>query len=171
MRLILLQMDYFDDITSYPGMLGFLLFFLFAYLIIHILFLLTLQNTLKEISPENRFMRPGQVWLSLIPLFGLIWTFLMVGYIADSIRSEYVKRNLASSHDRPTYGIGMAYAILSVCSVIPYLGDLAAFGVIICWIIYWVKVNEHRNHLQQNPYIEGDLLRDDGGEIPNNGVL
>jgi len=36
-----------------------------------IFYLLTLQNALKTISPQNRKMEPGKVWLLFIPLFSV----------------------------------------------------------------------------------------------------
>ena len=36
-------------------------------------FLMTLQNTVKEVSVENRTIQPSQVWLTFIPLFGIFW--------------------------------------------------------------------------------------------------
>jgi hypothetical protein len=45
----------------------------------------------------------------------------------------------------------MAMSVLSCCSLIPFLGTLASIAGIIVWIVYWVKVNEHKNRLQQLP--------------------
>jgi hypothetical protein len=41
-------------------------------LVIYIFFLLTLQRCFSRISPANRQMEPGMVWLNLIPCFGAI---------------------------------------------------------------------------------------------------
>ena len=35
-------------------------------------------------------MRPGQVWLQLIPLFGQVWQFVVVTRIAGSIQKEII---------------------------------------------------------------------------------
>ncbi|MCW3072675.1 MAG: hypothetical protein JWO44_2565 [Bacteroidetes bacterium] len=120
-----------------------------------ILFLITLQNTFTEISSENRQMPPGQVWLLLIPLFGLIWQFIVVNRLADSLKAEFTKRNIRIEEDRPGSTIGIAYCILNCCSIIPYLGPLAGLAGLICWIIYWTKINGYKKELKQtfNPYI------------------
>jgi len=118
-------------------------------LIPFIFYLLTLQNTLYAISSENRKMQPGQVWLSLIPLFGLVWQFIIVNHMADSLKAEFVSKNLKVDEYRPGIGIGLAYCILFCCSLIPFLGILAALGGFICWIIYWVKINEYKIKLRQ----------------------
>lgn len=48
-----------------------------------IFFLMTLQNTVKEVSVENRTIQPSQVWLTFIPLFGIFWQFFMVYKISQ----------------------------------------------------------------------------------------
>ncbi|MDQ3048182.1 MAG: hypothetical protein M3R27_11595 [Bacteroidota bacterium] len=118
-----------------------------------IFYLLTLQNTLKEVSPENQKMPPGQVWLILIPLFGLIWQFIVVNRIADSLKAEFAKRAVQVEEDRPGYGIGIAYCILYCCSVVPLLGIFASLGGLVCWIIYWVKIAGYKKTLENSRFI------------------
>ena len=117
-------------------------------LIPFILFLLTLQKTLQIISPENRKMPPGNVWLMFIPLFNIVWQFIMVSRIADSMRDECIRLNIPLSEQRPTYNIGLTYNICSLISgVIPILGPLAALTT---WIMYWIKVNQYKKLLIEN---------------------
>jgi hypothetical protein len=63
-------------------------------LIIVILFLINIQNLLKAVNPVNRKMSPGQVWLMLIPLFNIVWQFILVQRVAESIEAEYNMRNI-----------------------------------------------------------------------------
>ncbi len=112
-----------------------------------IFFLLTLQNTLNAISFENRKMEPGLVWLSLIPIFGLVWQFMVVDRMAGSLQAEFAKRGVAIEEARPGNSIGLAYCILFCCSLIPFLGYLTSIPVLICWIIYWIKINDYKNRL------------------------
>jgi len=58
------------------------------FLVPMIFFLLAQQNILRAVSAHNRKMQPGEVWLQLIPLFGLVWKFIVVTRISQSIRSE-----------------------------------------------------------------------------------
>ena len=118
-------------------------------LIPQILYMLTLQNTLKEVSPENQKMPPANVWLLLIPLFGTVWAFIVVNKMADSLKAEFAKRNVPIDEDRPGYSVGLTYCILICCSIIPFLGFLAAIGGLVCWIIYWVKIAGYKTKLQQ----------------------
>jgi len=126
-------------ISIFSGLVG---------LIPFIFYLLTLQNTFYAISPENRKMAPGQVWLSIIPFFGLVWQFIIVNRMADSLKPELDARNIKTNEERPGYSIGLAYCILFCCSIIPFLGFLTSIGGLVCWIMYWVKINDFKLQLK-----------------------
>ncbi|MBN1822417.1 MAG: hypothetical protein JXR31_11360 [Prolixibacteraceae bacterium] len=126
-----------------------IIIFLFSGLSIipFIFYLITLQKTLYAVSIENRKMPPEQVWLSLIPLFGLVWQFIIVNRIADSLKFEFASKGIRTDEERPGISLGLAYCILFCCSIIPFLGFLTSIGGFICWIIYWVKIGEYKNKL------------------------
>src|SRR5690606_36665282 len=88
-----------------------------AFLVPYILYLVTLQNTLKTISPVNRQMEPGRVWLLLIPVFNLIWNFIVAAKLADSLEAEYSSRG-GDAGPRPTYNLGLAVSILWCCGAL-----------------------------------------------------
>jgi hypothetical protein len=119
-----------------------------------IFYFITLQNTLKQVKFENRKMQPGQVWLCLIPLFGVVWQFIVVNAIADSLKLEFQQRNIKADEDRPGSGIGMAYCILECCSIIPFIGFLTALPSFVCWIIYWVKISNYKATLEHSQTTE-----------------
>jgi len=124
--------------------------FLLLFIIPVIFFLITLQNTLKTISYENRRMPPANVWLIFIPLFGIVWQFIVVSKIADSIKEECVKLNIPIKENRPTFYIGLIYCISSILFLIPVLKTIGSIAVLITWIIYWIKVNEYKKLLLAN---------------------
>lgn len=143
----------------------FIFLFLLLFLIPAIFFLITQQNTLKAIQLQNRSMSPGEVWLQLIPVFMLVWQFVVVRRIADSIRKELNSNTTFSFEEnqdhtmyeggeRPTYQIGIAYSILITLSVIPYpaIKGLLSLAGTICWIIYWVKLAQYKNKIQNKNY-------------------
>jgi len=92
---------------------GFLCFVLIAVLVVAVFYLLTLQKALSRVARHNRLMEPGLVWLSLIPLVGLVWSFFIATRIPDSLRNEFRERGMDDLSD---YGkrIGLANAILGV---------------------------------------------------------
>ncbi len=141
------------------------LLLLLGFLIPAILFLLTQHRTLEAIRPENRVMEPGQVWLQLIPIFGLIWMFVVIGKIADSLRNalnESEEDSIfggfnVSSGERPTYNIGIAYAVCFCVSVIPFplIKGLAGLAAMVLWIVYWVQLAQFKSKLSN----QGNLYK------------
>ena len=124
-----------------------LLIFLLIAVVPLIFFLLNQQNTLQIISEENRKMSPFNVWLMLIPFFNIVWQFIMVDRIADSISAECSRLNIPVKENRPTYGIGLAWNICNCVTFIPIMGGLAA---LVTLILYWVKVSEFKNLIKAN---------------------
>ncbi len=115
-----------------------------------IFYLITLQKTMNAIRPEFRKMPSGQVWLELIPLFGMVWQFFNVINVSDSLKREFDARGIPTAEPRPAYPIGLTFCILFCCSVVPILGGLAAIGGLVCWIIFWVKIANYKAQLEQN---------------------
>ncbi len=138
------------DYENYAGSSLLVLLMVVLFLIPTIFYFITLQKALEAVSPENRQMPPGQVWLCMIPLFNFIWMFFVVNKIADSFQLECYRLNIPTKEIKPTKGIGSAKNMLRICSFIPFLGVLANIGFIICWIIYWIKVNEIKNLILAN---------------------
>ncbi len=141
----------FDTFNNYSGGSVLITFLLLVLLLIPTIFyLISLQKALEAVSVENRQMPPGQVWLSMIPIFNFVWMFFVVSKIADSFRLECYRLNIATTELRPGYGIGMTKNILRLCSFIPVLGIIANLGFVVCWILYWIKVNEYKNLIIAN---------------------
>jgi hypothetical protein len=150
------------ELFGVGAVLSIVFFLLGIFLIPFIFFLITQQNTLKAIQPQNRTMSPGEVWLQLIPLFHIVWRFIVVKRIAESIRNELSSGNAFSfeesnyspylNDEKPTQQIGMAYCILGAVSYIPILGSLAGLAELVCWIIYWVKLSEYKNQIESKKY-------------------
>jgi hypothetical protein len=108
-------------------------------IVVEVLFLLTWYRCFSKMRPENREMEPGLVWLNLIPIFNLGWTFYVVAKFANSIKKE-----LGSDAGDGGWALGLAYAILMVSGLIPIpgLGILLGIAGMIVWIIYWIKISD-----------------------------
>jgi hypothetical protein len=122
---------------------------LVVYLGIMIPFLLTQQNTLKAVSPENRRLAPGMVWLSLIPFLNYIWQFVVVVKVSESIDEELHQRGIQVGEAKPGFGIGIAYCVLVTLSIFPtFFKSLFSIAGLVCWIIYWVKIYGYKKRLK-----------------------
>jgi hypothetical protein len=137
--------------TAFLATFGIFIFLLLVIsVLIAVFYLLNLQNLLKEIDPKNRLVEPGNVWLMFIPLFNIIYPFILYPKIADSVRNEYQARGIKKAGDF-SRGIGIAMPILSLCGIIPILGSLAGLANFVLFIIFWVKNAEYKNELKRAP--------------------
>ena len=86
-------------------------------------------------------MNPGMVWLMFIPLFNLVWQFLMVLNIAKSLGAEFQQRGIPEEPN-PGQTLGMVMCIANlICGPVG----------LVCWIIYWVKIAGYSNKLAAPP--------------------
>jgi hypothetical protein len=169
---------------------GILLIVLLIALIPAILYLVNLQQALEQVHPNHRTTSPGTVWLLLIPLFGIIWNFMLVAHLGDSLSNEYRRRNRPVDSDRPGYSVGLWMCIMNILNLIPIIGGLFGLVGLILFIIYWVKIAGYKNDLksagnwsvvpdfnyyqqnQQNPYVQQQYQQNygsgyQGGYNPN----
>lgn len=140
-----------------------LVFFLIATIGIYSLYLLTMRNLLKAIQPHNRVVHFNDVWLLLIPIFNLVYQFMMVGYVSDSIAAEQRDRDQQEDGpSRPLYELGVWQCSLFIGSVIPIpiLKELCSLGGLIVWIIYWVKLSEWKNRFMAGQTKKDESLLD-----------
>lgn len=127
-------------------LLGFLCVVLVIALVVMIFFLRTLSTALSRCRPANRAMEPGQVWLNLIPIFSIVWQFITVIRVADSLRNEFYDRGWDDRQDFGR-GMGMASCTLNLLGAIPYIGMLFGLGGLVCFVIYWVQIAGHSRTL------------------------
>lgn len=124
--------------------------FLALFILPAVFFVITLQNTLKVISPENRRMPFANVWLLCIPLFNFYWQFVVVNKIAQSIAMECEKLQIPVKETKPTFKLGLTWNICYILFLLPVIKPWIAIILIITWILYWIKVNQFRKLIIEN---------------------
>ena len=115
-----------------------------------VFFVITLQNTLKAISAENRKMPFANVWLLCIPVFNFYWQFIVVNKIAQSIAVECERLEIPVKETKPTFILGLSWSISYLLFLIPLIKLWAGIALTITWIIYWIKVNQYRKLIIKN---------------------
>ena len=130
-----------------------LLFMVFGvlFLLPAIFYILTLQKSLNKCAPSSRTLEPGLVWLFIVPLVNLVFNFFIVFGLAKSLRNEFNRRGMFVADPTPCQSIGLAMSICGCCSLIPFLGVLAALAQLVLWVIYWVKIAEYSHMLDMQP--------------------
>lgn len=108
----------------------------------------TIIDAMTYVRPGNRQTGPGNILFMWIPLFNLVYGFIVYPKISESIQREYSSLGLAPDGD---FGKGLAITMcaLSFGMFIPLLNLLVPIALLIIWIIYWVKINGYREVLQQ----------------------
>ena len=109
----------------------------------NVFYLLTLQRAFEAIDPPMRPMKPGLVWLFLIPVFNFVWAFFLVTYL----KSGYEKMNAAGRLTSPTsagFGVGIGYAICFALCLIPGINLVAWIPAFVLWILHWVQASDAR---------------------------
>ena len=127
-------------------------------ILIMVLYLKNLQDLLKECDKSNLQMPPVNVWLMFIPLFSIVYGFIMYPKISESIKREFESRNSPQSGDY-LKTLGLAMAITSAVGVVPIdvLKGIAGLAGLVLLIIYWVKAAEMKNKLRSIPKGEGSV--------------
>ncbi len=132
------------------------------FLIPYVFFIRAQYTILLAIQPENRLMNPLEVWFQMIPLFGLIWQFVVVARVADSIQREYQSHKEVSFlgmgdgelqekiDERVTYTTGFSYCVVLVLSFIPVIGFIIGIPMLTLWITYWRQLIKHRDMIQES---------------------
>ncbi|MCU0431970.1 MAG: hypothetical protein MUC87_00790 [Bacteroidia bacterium] len=143
-----------DHHASY--IVGYLLGFALIFVLPYIFYLLQVQRLLRLISPDLRRMEPDQAWLLLIPVFRLVWSFIVVTRIGDSLRAEHQRRGILEFDERPGFAIGMAMASAgALYNLVTFADVKVVSGVLLiamlsCWIVYWVKLAGFERQLKQS---------------------
>ena len=124
-----------------------IIFLIFGIALIPLIFFcLTLQKCLTRCSPQCRTMIPGQVWMLLIPFFNIVWQFTVVSRISSSLANEFRLRNMVREPE-PGKSLGLAFCILYLCGIVPFLGIFSGVAGFVCWILYWVKIANYSSEI------------------------
>jgi len=139
-----------DPHTLQPYLLALLPVVLLIVLVPAILFCIVVHRALAHCAPESRTMAPALAWLELVPLFGLYWTFRVVGAVASSLSNEFVRRGLPTG-PAPGKAIGTAYATLALLSAIPVINFVTTLPAAVCWALYCVRIASLTSRLTDPP--------------------
>ncbi len=107
-----------------------------------------LMGCFQRIPPAFRKMEPGLVWLLMIPCFGTVWAFFVCLRLPESFQAYFAAQGKADGSDYGR-GLGLAYAISSVCSMVPFLNYLAGPVALVLLIIFLVKMTGYKGQIPE----------------------
>lgn len=128
-------------------------------IVLYVFYLKNLQDLLKEVSDHNRQVPAANVWLMFIPLFNVVYAFILYPKISESVRFEFQDRG---EHQDGDYGkgLGITLGALGAVGIIPIpqmFKSLIGLGNLVILIVFWVKMAEFKNKLRSMP--KGDGFR------------
>ena len=93
----------------------------------------------SKVPEQFQVMKPGMVFLMMIPLFGLVWSFFIASQLPQSFKAYFDSVGDQTVGDAGK-NIGLAWAICAACSIIPIVGGLAGLASLVLLIIFIVKL-------------------------------
>ncbi|MCX6310277.1 MAG: hypothetical protein NT084_01405 [Bacteroidetes bacterium] len=118
------------------------------WVLVNTFWLIQMQRALELVSFTSK-MKPQNVWLAFIPVFGLYWQFEVVKAVADGLGGEYIRRGIIPREPRPGYNVGFTANVLFCCVVVPTFGILIAIISNFTRLIHLVKIKNFTTELEK----------------------
>ena len=154
-KLIFAQRDFNFDFGQQPdmaaegllaGMLVGMLIVLAIFLAITIVICYLVYSCFQRIPGQHRQMEPWQVWLCLIPYFGLVWNFFVYPKLAKSYQSYFAEQgrtDVGDCGEKIGLWFAISAAVAGVAGIIPCIGIIAVLialpAALVLLIIFLVK--------------------------------
>lgn len=108
----------------------------------------TMIDAMTLVRPSNRETEAGNVLFTIIPLFNLVYGFIVYPKICDSIKKEYSELGLKPDGD---FGrtLVIVLRVLYIINFVPILNILTSFAYLVLWIVFWVKIHGYKVELKK----------------------
>jgi hypothetical protein len=100
----------------------------------------------EALPAQHRKAESWQAFLLLIPLFNLVWNFILLARVSGGFQSYFQEKNDPSVGDCGA-SIGLWYSIAVICAVIPLVNCVAGPAALVLLIIYLVKISGLRTRV------------------------
>lgn len=136
------QMDFQQEVPDaavFAGLLVVLAVVFIVSLAISVVVLWLVYTCYARIPARHRQLEPWQAFLSLIPVFNLVWNFLVFPRLGKSYKSYFAEQGRTDVGDCGEQ-VGLWYAICVVLACAPCVQYLAGPAALILLIVFLVKV-------------------------------
>ena len=119
-----------------------ILFLLAIYVVISWL----IYSVQVQVPPEHRKIAPGLIWLLVIPVFNLVWSFFVLLQVPDSLKSYFNAQGRTDVGDcGRTLGLWSAVLLAAgfVGGFVPIVGCFASFASLaglVVLVLFLVKI-------------------------------
>jgi hypothetical protein len=136
-----------DDTAAIVVAILIFLGILFAVMLAVSIFVSWMLYRANEALPvQHRKSESWQAFLLLIPLFNLIWNFVMLARVSSGMQSFFQAKNDESVGDCGA-NLGLWYSISCLVACVPYVGCLGALAAVVLLIMYLMKINNLRTRV------------------------
>lgn len=127
-----------EEVIGVAGGIMVLLLTLVVMLAVQIVICFILMTVLNRVPAQYRRMEPAMVWLLLIPIFNLIWMFMVFLRVPESLVAALTAKGDTTVGDGGRQ-LGLIYCICVLASFIPCVGGLAGIAALVLLILFLVK--------------------------------
>ena len=114
---------------------------------------LFLSSCFKRIPEEHRKLRPGLIWLLMIPCFNIVWNFFVYPALSESYTAAFESQG-SNPHGDCGRTLALVYCILvavaTALSVIPCMSIMSCIispAALIIWILVLVKAGSLKSQI------------------------
>ncbi|MBK7642893.1 MAG: DUF4328 domain-containing protein [Planctomycetes bacterium] len=100
----------------------------------------------EALPPEHRKTESWQAFLLLIPLFNLIWNFVLLARVSGGMQSYFGAKGDTSAGDCGA-SIGLWYSICCIACFVPIASCIAGPAALVLLILYLVKISGLRTRV------------------------
>jgi hypothetical protein len=97
----------------------------------------------QALPPAHRKLAPGLVFLLLVPVLNFFWLFYVVMKLSEGYK-EYFAANPRGDVGDCGQGIGLGWAVASLCIIVPLANRFAGIAALILMVLYLVKMSQLR---------------------------
>jgi uncharacterized membrane protein len=99
-----------------------------------------LYQAAQKVPSGYQTLAPASVFLLLVPLLNMVWLFVVVIKLSESYQKYFAAQQRTDTGDCGR-AVGLAWAIASVCVVVPLVNVMAVPASLVLMILYLVKVS------------------------------
>ena len=114
-----------------------LLILLIPSTVLLIIYIIVMRSTLEAVQESNRTTSVNSVFLLLIPLFNIVWKFILVNKLSQSISNEAKSKGIILDSAEPGKALG------TMTCAAPFIPVLNLIQPILS-IVYLVKLNNYK---------------------------
>ena len=124
-----------------------------------IFWLRSMQRALEACHPLSRNGEPGMVWLTFIPVFGLVWQFIATTRVSEALAREYHRRGWHSEEGRPGLELGtiacvtvtLVFIVRGIWQIHPGIGFIGTLAISAFMYRHLDRLNAYRERLEKEP--------------------